>query len=208
MDVLQAQEQSTIIPDLQIPVGQSTELDRLYDAPHWFAVYTCAQREKLVAAQFESRGIEHFLPLFESVREWSDRRVTLQMPLFPGYLFVYTSLRRRLPIVTVPGVVHLVSVAGKPVPLPPEVVPTLRDGIKRVSAQPYPYLTAGQRVSICSGPLKGLSGILLRRKSGPRVVVSIDAIERSFLADVAAYDLAPMGKTRLEAICASLSCSR
>jgi transcription antitermination factor NusG len=129
------------------------------------------------------------------------------MPLFPGYVFVYTSLRRRLPILTVPGVVNLVSVAGQPVPLAPEVVPTLRDGIKRVSAQPYPYLTVGQHVSICSGPLKGLTGILLRRKSGPRVVVSIDAIERSFLADVAADDLAPLGKTRLEAMCASIACA-
>src|SRR3954452_18790314 len=130
--------------------SQSTELERLYDTPHWYAVYTCAQREKLVATQFESRGIEHFLPVFESVREWSDRRVALQMPLFPGSLFVNTCLRRRMPILTVPGVVNLVSVAGQPAPLPAEVVPTLRDGLKRVSAEPYPYLTTGQRISICS----------------------------------------------------------
>lgn len=208
MDGLEAQEQNITVTGLQNPVGESTKLDRLYGTPHWFAVYTCAQREKLVAAQFKSREIEHYLPLFESVREWSDRRVTLQMPLFPGYLFVYTNLRRRVPILSVPGVVNLVSVAGKPVPLPPEVVPTLRDGINRVSAQPYPYLTTGQRVSICSGPLKGLTGILLRRKSGPRVVVSIDAIGRSFLAEVAANDLAPMGKSRLEVICAGLSSSK
>ena len=205
MDAMQAQEPSTTIPRPHNSFRQSTELERLYDTPNWYAVYTCAQREKLVATQFASRGIEHFLPLFESVREWSDRRVTLQMPLFPGYLFVYTCLRRRLPILTVPGVVNLVSVAGQPAPLPAEVVPTLRDGLKRVSAEPYPYLATGQRISICSGPLKGLTGILLRRKSGPRVVVSIDAIERSFLADVDAHDLAPIGKTRLEEMCARLS---
>jgi transcription antitermination factor NusG len=207
MQSLQAQKPSTPVPDVHESRSPVTELERLYDTPHWFAVYTCTNREKLVASHFASRGIEHFLPLFESVREWSDRRVKLEMPLFPGYLFVYSDLRRRLPILTVPGVVNLVSFAGQPIPLPPDVVPTLREGIKRISAEPYPYLTVGTRVSICSGPLKGLNGILLRRKSGPRVVVSIDAIERSFLADVAADDLVPLGKTRAEAMRANLSCS-
>lgn len=175
------------------PPQRPLDLETLYDTSQWYAVYTCANREKLVAAQFASRGIEHFLPSFESVREWSDRRVKLQMPLFPGYLFVYTTLGRRLPVLTVPGVVSLVNVAGQPVPISIDVIQTLRDGITRVAAQPFPYLTVGQRVSICAGPLKGLSGILLRRKSGPRVVVSIEAIERSFLADVAAHDLVPIG---------------
>jgi transcription antitermination factor NusG len=169
-------------------------VDNLDVNPRWYAVYTCANREKLVAAQFASRGIEHFLPLFESVREWSDRRVRLLMPLFPGYLFVFTSLRHRLPVLTVPGVVRLVNVAGQPVPLATEVIETLRDGIKRLEAEPFPYLTIGQRVSICGGPLRGLTGILLRRKSGPRVVVSIEAIERSFLVQVAASDLVPIGQ--------------
>jgi transcription termination/antitermination protein NusG len=204
MPSLGLRKSGTTIPKVRGLAGQSTELERLYETPHWYAVYACPQREKVVAAQFSSRGIEHFLPLFESVRKWSDRRVTLEQPLFPGYLFVYTSLRNRLPILTVPGVVNLVSVAGQPVPLPSNFVPTLRDGLRRVSAEPYPYLTVGQRVSICSGPLKGLTGILLRRKSGSRVVVSIDAIECSFLADVAADDLAPIGKTRAQVMCASL----
>jgi transcription antitermination factor NusG len=175
-------------------VESTADIDRLYAKPRWYAVYTCANREKLVAAQFASRGIEHFLPLFESVREWSDRRVRLLMPLFPGYLFVFTSLRHRLPVLTAPGVVRLVNVAGQPVPLATEVIETLRDGIRRLEAEPFPYLTTGQRVSICAGPLKGLTGFLLRRKSGPGVVVSIEAIERSFLVHVAASDLVPIGQ--------------
>ncbi len=180
-------------------------IDRAYEQPHWYAVYTFPNREKLVAAHFASRGIEHFLPLFESVREWSDRRVELLMPLFPGYLFVFTSLRHRLPVITVPGVVRLVNVAGQPVPLATNVIETLRHGIRRLEAEPFPYLTVGQRVSICAGPLKGLTGVLLRRKSGPRVVVSIEAIERSFLVHVAASDLIPIGQIdRLNAVHANV----
>ncbi len=173
--------------------GSSTDLERLYDAPHWYAVYTCANREKLVSAQFAVRGIEHFLPLYQSIREWTDRRVKVQAPLFPGYLFVLTSLRNRLPVLTVPGVVNLVSTARQPVPLAHEFIETLRNGISRVSVQPYPHLAVGQRVSICGGPLKGLEGTLVRHKSAPRVVISIGEIKQSFLAEVNSDHLVPIG---------------
>ena len=161
------------------------------EARQWYAVYTCANREKRVAAHLAARGVEHFLPLYQSVREWSDRRVRLQLALFPGYLFVFTSLADRLLVLTAPGVVGLVGAARRPMPLPADLICSLRDGIGRISVEPFPYLTAGQRVSIRSGPLRGLTGILLRRRSGPRVVISIDAIERSILADVCAEDLSP-----------------
>lgn len=169
------------------------EVEQLYSTAHWYAVYTCVHREKQVAAQFAVRGIDHYLPLYESVREWSDRRVKLQMPLFPGYLFVSTALRERLRILTVPGVVNLVSSAGQPLPMMQDVIDRLRDCVQRVAAQPYPYLPVGQPVSICSGPLKGWSGVLLRHKSGARVAISIDLIERAFIADVDANDLVPDG---------------
>jgi transcriptional antiterminator NusG len=173
------------------PSITSGDIELLYETPYWYAAYTCANREKLVAAQLASRGVEHFLPLYSSVREWSDRRVKLQLPLFPGYLFVHTRLRNRLSILTVSGMVHLVGTGRHPIPLDTDLIERLRDGLNRVAAEPYPYLVAGQRVAIRSGPLKGLSGTLLRRRSGPRVVISIDAIQRSFLADVSASDLVP-----------------
>jgi transcription antitermination factor NusG len=196
MDSLQRKNLSTSYPqghaDCMAP-DQAADLEQLYETPHWYAVYTCANREKLVAAQFEVRGIEHFLPVYTSVREWSDRRVKLQLPLFPGYLFVFTALRGRLPILTVPGVVNLVGTGRHPVPLGTGAIETLRNGIQKVAAQPHPYLTIGQRVSICAGPLKGFTGILVRQKAAPRVVISIEEIKQSFLAEVDAHNLVPMG---------------
>lgn len=173
--------------------GEVDSLERLFDCSHWYAVYTCVNREKQVAAQFVSRGIEHYLPLHESVREWSDRRVKLQMPLFPGYLFVATTLRDRIRILSVPGVVNLVSSAGQPLPMAEDVIERLRLGIEQVGAQPYPYLPVGQRVFVSAGPLKGWPGVLVRHKAGTRVVISIDLIQRAFIADVDANDLVPDG---------------
>src|SRR5258707_7174013 len=76
---------------------------------HWYAAYTCAQHEKRVAAELGMREVEHFLPLYSSVRRWKDRRVTLDLPLFPGYVFVRLALRDRLRVVQIPSVVRLVG---------------------------------------------------------------------------------------------------
>src|SRR5207249_11113540 len=70
-------------------VAQAASLAR------WFAVYTCANHEKSVADQFAGRGVEHFLPQYESVRRWKDRKMRLQLPLFPGYVFVHMAAQER-----------------------------------------------------------------------------------------------------------------
>src|ERR1700693_6015046 len=101
-----------------LPLGSRTLID--YLEPHWSAAYTCANHEKRVTQQLEKRSVEHFLPLYESVRRWKDRRVRLHMPLFPGYVFVKLALRDQLQLLQIPGVVQLVSFNGRPAPLPQE----------------------------------------------------------------------------------------
>jgi transcription antitermination factor NusG len=164
-----------------------------YAEPYWYAVYTCANHEKRIAAQFEERSIENFLPLFETVRRWKDRRMQVALPLFPGYIFVRHSLRNRLEILQVPGVVRLVGFNNVAAPLPIEDIETLRNGLKLSShAEPHPYLTVGRRVRIVHGPFEGLVGILVRRKARLRVVVSIQLIMRSVAMDVDVADVAPI----------------
>lgn len=171
-------------------------LEADFDTVQWFVVHTSANHEKQVAAQFSGREIEHFLPLYESVRVWSDRRVKLQRPLFPGYLFVKTALRGRLPILQTPGVVRLVGPGNQPSPIDTALIEALRDGLGRVAVEPHPYLVAGQRIRVSAGPLRGMEGVLLRRKSGARVVISIDLIQKSFAADVDINDVVPIGRNR------------
>src|SRR5208282_5693506 len=78
-----------------------------YVQPRWYAAYTRANHERRVADQLSERGVEHFLPQYESVRKWKDRKVRLQMPLFPGYVFVHLALQNRLNVLQVPGVARL-----------------------------------------------------------------------------------------------------
>lgn len=168
-------------------------LDLLPDSfleQRWYAAYTCAQHEKRVAAELGMREVEHFLPLYSSVRRWKDRRVTLELPLFPGYVFVRLALRERLRVVQIPSVVRLVGFNGLPTALPDEEMEILRTGIcQSLRAEPHPFLTVGRRVRIIRGPFAGLEGVVKRKKSGMRVVVSLELIQRSVAVDVDATDV-------------------
>jgi transcription antitermination factor NusG len=168
------------------------EMEASFFEPLWYAVYTNANHEKRVTQQLDKRSVEHFLPLYESPRRWKDRTVRLQMPLFPGYVFVKFALRDRLQLLQIPGVVHLVSFNGHPAPLPQEDIQAIRNCLDRGhQLEPHPYLKAGRRVRVMSGPLKGLEGIILRRKNKTRFVLSFELIMRSLAVEIDETELMP-----------------
>jgi transcription antitermination factor NusG len=170
--------------------GIVAELSASSLRPRWYAVYTHAHHEKRVACQLQRRSIEHFLPLYRSVRRWSDRRVQIDLPLFPGYVFVRLALCDRLDVLKIPSVVRLVGFNGIPTALPDQEMEILRSGLsQRLRAAPHPFLTIGRRVRIKSGSLQGLEGVLLRRKSNLRVILSVALIQRSIALDIDSMDL-------------------
>jgi len=169
-------------------------LPAVFDEQHWYAAYTCAQHEKRVAAELGVRELEHFLPLYSSARRWKDRRVNLELPLFPGYVFVRLALRDRLRVVQIPSVVRLVGFNGLPTALPDEEIEILRLGLcQNPCAQPHPLLTVGRRVTITRGPFAGLEGVLKKKRSSARVVVTLELIQRSVAVDVDIADIRPIG---------------
>lgn len=162
----------------------------------WYAAYTSANHEKRVAEQLTAREIEHFLPLYESVRRWKDRRMQLQLPLFPGYVFVRLKLRNRLQVLQVPGVARLVGFGGTPTALPGQQIEVLRASFASgVRAEPHPYLTVGRRVRVEAGPFAGLQGILVKRKNRMRLVVSVELIQRAMAVEMGEADLQPVASS-------------
>jgi transcription antitermination factor NusG len=159
----------------------------------WYAAYTRANHEKRVRDKLEQRSVESFLPLYGTSRRWKDRWMRLEMPLFPGYVFVRMALVDRSRVLQVPSVVRLVGFSGHLSPLPDEEIEGMKKGlVGGVRAEPHPFLTVGRRVRIKSGPLVGRQGILLRRKGISRVVLSIDLIMRSIAVDVDVADVEPV----------------
>ena len=164
-----------------------------YCEPRWYAVYTSANQEKRVAEQLGVRSVEHYLPVYASVRRWKDRRVTLQLPLFPGYVFVRIALRDRLRVQEVPGVARLVGFGGTAAALPDKEIEALRTSLEGgARVEPHRYLRVGRRVRVNSGPMTGMQGILLQRKGKLRVVISIELIQRSVAVEMDEADLQPL----------------
>lgn len=136
---------------------------------NWFALYTSSRHEKRVVQHLAQREIECYLPLYKSQRKWADgSRVTLELPLFPGYIFVHIQRSERNAVLSVPGAVSVVGgPGGEPAPLPDSTIDALRAGLELRRVQPHPLVTAGQRVRIRSGALCGFEGIVVRSQEQP-----------------------------------------
>jgi transcription antitermination factor NusG len=163
--------------------------------PRWFALYTASRHEKRVAQHLVQREIEFYLPLYKSKRKWSDgSRVTLDLPLFPGYLFIRIQRSERGRVLGVPGALAVVGgTGGEPAWLPDATIDALRSGLATRPARPHPLLTIGQRARIRSGALTGFEGIVVRNKNSFRVVLTVEHIMQSYAVEVALEDLEPLG---------------
>lgn len=123
--------------------------------------------------------------------------MTLELPLFPGYLFVRLALRDRLQVLRVPGVARLVGFNGAATPLPDTEIESLRRALAEgLRAEPHPYLKVGRSVRITTGPLAGREGILKRYKGDLRVVLSIELIQRSISVEVDASSVIPVHQVK------------
>lgn len=170
--------------------------------PKWYVLFVRSNQEKRVSQHLQSRSIEHFLPLFESLRQWKDRRVKLQCPLFSGYVFVRLPLVERLKALVVPNVLSFVGTTNAPSVISEEEIEWIKRGIEHGRPEPHPYLKVGTRVAVKAGAMAGLEGILIRAKNSTRVLVGLDSISRAFAVEVDCNWLEPASaKTNLQRVC-------
>lgn len=161
----------------------------LFTVPRWYAAYTFPRHEKSVGEYLKLKAIESYVPLYEKLSRWKDRTARVQLPLFPGYVFVHVPLNQRVRVLEVSGVVRLVGFNGCPTPLPDGEIESLKTYLSFRKAEPYPFLTIGKRVRVNAGPLAGLEGVIVRRKAKMRIVISIDSIRRSIALELEAADV-------------------
>ncbi len=170
------------------------DLDPARAAPPWFALRTKPRHEKTTAQVLRVRGYVEFLPCCLARRRWSDRFKTVELPLFPGYLFCRMSPQNRMPILNIPGVVGVVGFGRTPAPVDEGEISALQLIVKsELAVQPWPFLKAGQQVLIEYGPLSGLEGILLSLKKEHRLVVSVTLLQRSVAVEVESDWVKPIG---------------
>jgi transcription antitermination factor NusG len=151
----------------------------------WFALRVKSNFEQTSARLLHCQGYEEFVPTYSTRRQWTDRTKVVDVPLFPGYIFCRLNRWTLAPILKTPGVVNVVACGSTPTPVGDEEVEAIRTlMVTGTRFEPTSYLTVGQRLEVIRGPLAGLSGILVSVRSGWRIVVSIDLLQRSVAAEI------------------------
>jgi len=164
---------------------------------YWYAVWSRSRHEKTVASALNNVGVPTFLPLVTEMHRWSDRQKSVDVPLFPGYVFVQIpkSPEAQLRVLKTSGVVQFVGNRQGAMPIADAEMDQVRTVMgQRISCSPYPFLQIGQRVRIRGGALDGIEGILVGRNSASKLVISIELIQRSLAVSVYNFDVEPVGR--------------
>jgi transcription antitermination factor NusG len=156
----------------------------------WYAIWTRSRHEQGVREQLERKGYDAFLPTIPKWSRWKDRKKKIDWPLFPGYCFARFDPAERLPILKCTGVVTIVSFDGEVVPIPEAEI----EGIRRLvesdlQYDPCPLIKEGTMVEVTHGPLKGVSGRLVRKGAHARLILAVDLIGQAVSVEVDASDV-------------------
>jgi transcription antitermination factor NusG len=161
------------------------------DQGQWYAVQTRPRHEKKIVAELRQKSITTFLPLLAEIHRWSDRRKVIEVPLFPGYLFIRAQLdlHVRVAILRAWGVLGFVGPNREASEIPDCQIDTIQALLTaKLPLMPYPFLKIGQRVRVRGGALDGLEGILVTNR-GRRLVISVESIQRSLSITIEGYDV-------------------
>jgi transcription antitermination factor NusG len=151
----------------------------------WVALIVRPRAEKRVEAGLANAGLETFVPWHGVRRRWSDRIKILEQNLFPGYIFCRSTFAERALVMRQPGVRSVVSFDHYPAVIPDDQIAALRAAVSSgLPLGPWPFLKAGQRVRIEWGAMAGIEGTLARDSAAWRIVVSVDALQRSVAVEV------------------------
>jgi transcriptional antiterminator NusG len=159
---------------------------------NWYALYTRARHEKVVAALLQQKLVTTFLPLLYRVHRWSDRKKAVEVPLFPGYTFVRirSTPREFTEVLQTTGVVGFVGNGRCGVPIPDKQIDDIQMLFThRVPCTSFPFLRVGQRVRVRGGCLDGIEGRFIFVKGDRSLVISVEPILHSLAIRLYGYDV-------------------
>ena len=167
------------------PLSYIAEAGIVHDTALWYVAYTYPRHEKAVAEQLQLRLVETFLPTYKHTSTWKDRRVKLDLPLFAGYVFTRLPVRDRLKVISVPGVIRMLSYRGMPVAVSDAEIDAIRRCVESgAKLEPHAYIALGDRVRVREGTFEGLNGIVVRENNKCKLIVSIDLIHQSVSLEI------------------------
>ncbi|MHB8260636.1 MAG: UpxY family transcription antiterminator [Bacteroidia bacterium] len=148
---------------------------------YWYALYVSSRQEKKVQEGLLSKGIEAYTPLVKTMRQWSDRKKIVELPLITGYVFVKHAANEKEKVFTVNGIVNYVSFDRKPAIVNEKEIQVLKDIISfgyETSVVNYTNFTKGMDVKITQGDFKGLMGTIIRKDRNEFFAVALNSIQQ------------------------------
>jgi len=156
----------------------------------WYALVVRSDRAFRVRDALRGLGIDEFLPTRTETTRWSDRVKTSERQLFPGYIFAFFN-GNQSQVLDLPGVLHILPSSLNPTPIDSDEISSLRTALASSTASQatlHDYVV-GAKVLIKSGPLAGVSGVVVRTKDSVRVSVGIEMLGRAMSVTIDAGDL-------------------
>jgi transcription antitermination factor NusG len=154
-------------------------------AQGFYAVKVRVAGEGQVAETLKGKGFDVMMPVIETRRQYTDRVKRSYRALFPGYMFVQMSERDMLSLISTPGVGYLVKTGSHLTPLSEEELANIKILCKgSFDLKECSPISIGQKVTVNSGPLTGLTGVLVRTEGSTRVVLSMNSIFQSVSIEV------------------------
>jgi len=168
------------------------------ELPKWYVAYTFPRSEKKAQSKLDAMGITSYLPMHQTLRTWSDRMKKLLVPLFPNYLFVNVSDKKRHETFAVKEIVKYISFEGKPATVDDSIIDSLKNILKeKVEVTVEDWVKAGDNVIITSGPFMGTEGIVVHKNGKTRLIIQISALQRSVSINISASDVVLMNDLNL-----------
>lgn len=150
---------------------------------NWFALYTKPRNEKKVAEQLEKLGIEVYCPLVAVVKQWSDRKKTIQQPLFNSYVFVRLEEKERDKVFQVPGVVRYLFWLGKPAIVRDDEVKNIQELLlESYKEVVVTGLVPGSKVTLDEGVFKGQMATYIEKK-GNKTILVLDSLGMTLILE-------------------------
>ena len=128
----------------------------------WYILYTLSRHEKKIESYLRKKGIESYLPVYTSVRQWSDRKRKLTLPLFPNYLFVKTNSKNFWKILNISGTVKFIGNGKSPVPVPFSLICDIQKVTTGKFELKENLTVKGTEVRLIKGPFEGMKGKFVR----------------------------------------------
>ncbi|MEJ2902530.1 UpxY family transcription antiterminator [Pedobacter panaciterrae] len=155
---------------------------------NWYIVYTFPNLEKKIYNELTKKKIKAYLPLQNVIRQWSDRKKEIKVPMFPNYVFINSTERERFKLLKIGGVLKFITFEGKPAMVSEDEISNIMK-FETMVFEIESNLVSGDEVIIVDGPFTGLQGKLFFKRGKERLGVHLSSINQSLSIEVCSTSL-------------------